>query len=212
MDPLDQVWDRYAESNGLRGIKACPLCGYTGGFEGCDDAKPGGGRCPGCGSGGRARLYGVQMSQMGVGTVYRRILYFNPEPALKSVLEGEQSVTVRSTGLGSIEATGKRDGEFDLVLCNYLMDRAPDTAKALGEIRRVLAGGGVAMLSVFFAKKGSEDGAAPRRYTRESYVSLLEANGFSVEVLTAEGVCTLRMCELMDINPAECVTLARPES
>ena len=212
MDPLDQVWDRYIDGNGLRGVVACPLCGHSGAFEGGDSARAGRGICPKCGSNGRSRLYAVQMSRMGVGSRFRKILYFNPEPPLKAVLEGEPDVVLRSTGLGNIEATGKRDGEFDMVLCNYLMDRAPDESKALREVRRVLAGGGVAMLSVFFAKDGLRTASVPRRYTRGSYVSLLEANGFSAEVLTAEEVCTRRMCALMDIDPDECVTLARPES
>lgn len=208
MHPLDQVWDRYVEGNGLKDLKACPLCGFSGRFEGFDESRAGSGRCPACGSNGRARLYGIQLGLMDLGASDHKALYFNPDPSVRAVLEGIPSVVIRSSGLGSIEATGKKDGEFDLVLCNYLMDRVPDEAKALGEIRRILAPGGVALLSVFFAKEGPQRESVPRKYTREAYEGLLRENGFSSKVSSAADICTRRMCALMDINPEECVTLA----
>ena len=208
MDPLDRTWNKFLEDNDLGDVKICPLCGFTGRFEGFDAGSAGSGKCPECGSNGRSRLYGVQLMSMDDGESGRRVLYFNPEQSLRSVLARMPTVELRSIGLDRIADTGKRSGEFQLIVCNYLMDRVPDEAAAVAELRRILARGGVAMLSVYFAKDCLPAEKAPRRYTRESYVSMLKSNGMEVEVLTASEVCTRYMCSIMDIDPEECVVLA----
>ena len=48
---------------------------------------------------------------------------------------------------GAVEALPVEDGSFDLVLCIQVLEHADDPAKAVGELRRVVAPGGTVLAS-----------------------------------------------------------------
>lgn len=73
------------------------------------------------------------------------------------------------------------DAEFDLVLATDIIEHVDDDLRAVGEIRRVLAPGGIAIISVpaFQSLWGLQDDVAhhKRRYRKRQLLSLLARGG-----------------------------------
>ena len=92
------------------------------------------------------------------GPATRRVLHFAPEAPLSGVLRrAAPAADVVTTDLQrtdvdrpgeDIQALGFADDEFDLVVCNHVLEHVPDDGAAVRELARITAPGGVAVISV----------------------------------------------------------------
>ena len=92
------------------------------------------------------------------------------------------------------------DQSFDVVICSHVLEHVQDDGKAMRELYRVLAPGGVGLLQVPYANDGGETDEDPsvtdvgervrrfgqgdhvRLYALDDFVERLKSAGFSVEV------------------------------
>jgi SAM-dependent methyltransferase len=145
-----------------------------------------------------------------------KVLHVAPEKGLSKYLMGLPQVnyiagdiqprryyhleTVKLIDLLDIDA---EDGEFDLVLCNHVLEHVPDDRKAMRELARVLSPQGRAILQVPISwklqKTDEGDGSESpqerirrfgqddhlRLYSRTDYVSRLKEAGLDVELYDA---------------------------
>lgn len=113
--------------------------------------------------------------------------------------QGQQLATERGIGnvnfqRGDIEALDEPDASFDLVTSRYSAHHYPHPRRALAEITRVLRPGGVFLLgdviapvdpapdTLLNAVELLRDPSHVRDHTREQWLSMLSAAGFSAEV------------------------------
>jgi SAM-dependent methyltransferase len=128
----------------------------------------GGGRlehdvCPVCFSSSRTRLvhcYLARDSELRAGRELTRVLHFAPERGIAQWLLRLQLVHYVAADLAPdrFEYTSSTkldvtriefpDAEFDLVICNHVLEHVPDDGLAMREICRVLKPGGRAILQV----------------------------------------------------------------
>jgi SAM-dependent methyltransferase len=66
------------------------------------------------------------------------------------------------------------DAVFDLVVCSHVLEHVPDDRFLLGEIRRLLLPGGIALLNVPVHEGRYADPHHLRRYTETSFLSLVD--------------------------------------
>lgn len=90
----------------------------------------------------------------------------------------------RNVRLGSVLDLPYREGEFDVALATDIIEHVDDDATALGELRRVLRPGGLALITVpaFPILWGPQDIVAHhvRRYRADQLRTALERAGFEV--------------------------------
>ena len=113
--------------------------------------------CPGCGSRSRHRGLALAVDRV-AGPATRRVLHFAPEAPLAPVIARvAASAEVVTTDLHrrdvdrpgeDIQALTFADGEFDVVVCNHVLEHVVDDRTAVAEVARVTAPGGVAVISV----------------------------------------------------------------
>ncbi len=113
--------------------------------------------CPSCGSRSRHRGLALAVDRVAGGST-QRVLHFAPEAPLAPVLgRAAPTAQVVTTDLNradvdrpgeDIQALGFADGEFDLVVCNHVLEHVPDDRAAVAELARITAPGGVAVVSV----------------------------------------------------------------
>jgi SAM-dependent methyltransferase len=130
----------------------CPLCGHVGVFSPVRH-KPGI-WCPSCDSRPRHRLFKLWLDRTGGFDVQARVLHFAAEPILSAVIRP----TVREYLTADLEEPGHDltlditamdlpGARVDAVIANHVLEHVDDRA-ALAEIARVLAPGGLAILTV----------------------------------------------------------------
>lgn len=171
--------------------------------------------CPACQASDRDRLYAlfISSSLSWDDAQPLRILDIAPAPALSNYLRKLPNVAYRSADLSSrladdrVDITDMRtypDGAFDFIICSHVLEHVPDDAKAIRELHRVLAPGGVAILMVPILTTITETDEDPaldsteerwrrfgqddhvRMYARDDFVRRLERNGFAIHALGAE--------------------------
>jgi SAM-dependent methyltransferase len=134
--------------------RACPICGWVGlRFSAYGRAqRRGDARCPRCSSAERHRLaYRLLAARLGAQAC---TLHVAPEPALRGWLEGisRRYVPIDLDRPGSIAmdltALTLADASCSLVWCSHVLEHIPDDRRAIAEIARVLAPGGVAVIQV----------------------------------------------------------------
>lgn len=112
-------------------------------------------RCPRCGSLERHRLLVRFLREhTDIFSARLRVLHVAPEYAIQRRLRGLANLSYRSADLDSplamdtvdLLAMPYRDGGFDVVICNHVLEHVSDDRLALREIHRVLAPGGRAIL------------------------------------------------------------------
>lgn len=162
--------------------------------------------CPKCGATDRDRLqvaFLTELVQPGM-----KVLEFAPSRPVSDWLR-RAGAEYRSCDLFMASADDRaditnlacyEDGQFDGVICSHVLEHVLDDLRAMRELRRVLAPGGVAVLLVPISKVVSgvvedpscdDEGERWRRfgqgdhvriYSREGFVGRLVEAGFEVEV------------------------------
>jgi SAM-dependent methyltransferase len=191
-------------------LKVCPICEYIGKFE------PSGVRtnekavrCPKCGSLERSRLYFLYLKKQNWSSdVPVRIIHFLPEQCIRYKINRKPGIDYTPLDI-SFKRLDFEDGTVDLVLANYVIDRAPDPSLMLKEIRRVLSSDGTALLSVFMKAVGESDfDSVPRKYGLD-YLKYIEKYGFKTELISAADLCGHVVSYIYGINPKETIVVAR---
>lgn len=113
--------------------------------------------CPRCGAHDRERHLFMYLMQSGLFKRLPdlRILHFAPERCLTKVIAGmgpleyvkcDKYPTGGDMMAVDIEAMPFRDGSFDLVIANHVLEHVNDDLRAVSEVHRVLCNGGLAIL------------------------------------------------------------------
>lgn len=87
---------------------------------------------------------------------HKKVLHFAPEQAFYKRFRKQKNLDYTTTDLNSPLADIKadicnlpfRDNEFDVILCNHVLEHIPDDTKAMQELYRVLKKGGMAILQI----------------------------------------------------------------
>ncbi len=134
----------------------CPCCGgsfrafLAGGVR-----RREGVRCPRCDSLERHRLVWLYLlRRTDLLSAPHRVLHVAPEPQFHERLADRANLDYVSADLASPLARERfdvvdipyPDGSFDVVICNHVLEHVPDDARAMRELRRVLAPDGWAVL------------------------------------------------------------------
>ncbi len=141
-------------------------------------------------------------------TASQKVLHFAPEQAFLKRLRKLDHLDYTTTDLNSPIADVKadicdlpfKDDEFDFIICNHVLEHIPDDQRAMGELFRVLAPGGTAILQVPYDEnraKTFEDNSITDRRERTrifgqydhvrvygmDYFDKLRTVGFNVEAV-----------------------------
>lgn len=150
----------------------CPICNYRGVF--LDHTRDTGRRrhavCPRCRHLERHRLQWLVVNRLQEEVEFRplRVLHMAPERFIRERLRAECASYV-SADLYKTDADRREDltclsfpdNSFDLVYCSHVLEHIKDDRAALGEVQRVLASGGIAILPVPIVSDVTVEYAAP---------------------------------------------------
>ena len=89
-------------------------------------------------------------------TANKKVLHFAPEQAFYKLFRNQKNLEYTTTDLLSPLADVKadicnlpfKDNEYDVILCNHVLEHIPDDTKAMQELFRVLKPGGMAILQI----------------------------------------------------------------
>lgn len=168
--------------------------------------------CPRCHSLDRDRLIYLFLSQKtNIFSLPQKVFHVAPESCIRAMLSQLPNISYeagmkyhegfyydRSTNTLDITDLQFEDEEFDIIICNHVLEHVEDDLKAIGELYRVLKPGGWAILQVPISKildKTLEDPAVKTPEQREKvfgqydhvriygqdYQSRLERKGFIVK-------------------------------
>ena len=142
----------------------CPVCGYRGPFK--DKADRQHAKCPACGALERARLQFVVLKRLlaDFAPETKGALHIAPEPAFRRYLRRRfaryESGDLQRKDVDhrlDVQRLPFADGSFDLVFASHVLEYPADDRRAIGEIRRVLRAGGVAVLPVPLLRERTVD-------------------------------------------------------
>lgn len=85
-----------------------------------------------------------------------KVLHFAPEQAFYKLFRKQKNIDYTTTDLFSPLADVKadicdlpfKDNQYDVILCNHVLEHIPDDTKAMQELYRVLKPGGMAILQI----------------------------------------------------------------
>ena len=89
-------------------------------------------------------------------TAPKKVLHFAPEQAFYKLFRKQKNLDYTTTDLFSPLADVKadicnlpfEDNQYDVILCNHVLEHIPDDTKAMQELYRVLKPGGMAILQI----------------------------------------------------------------
>ena len=130
----------------------CPICDYNGTFLSFGYPPRYDALCPYCGGLERHRLLRLWLERSPGVLVGKRVLHFAPEAAVTAFLR-HQTAAYKSADLKegqadivlNIEALDVPDSSHDVVVCSHVLEHVDDR-RALAELYRILAPGGLAIL------------------------------------------------------------------
>ncbi|HTV40889.1 MAG TPA: methyltransferase domain-containing protein [Candidatus Sulfotelmatobacter sp.] len=149
----------YPLANASKARFECPLCGYCGPFRDMDGfaGKRLHVECPRCGAMERHRLQYLVVKDI-VDTLKEskcRMLHFAPEPFFRRIFTQRfgtyETADLEMKGVDhqvDLQNLPFRDATYDLIFASHVLEHVPDDRKAIGEIRRILRPGGLAILPV----------------------------------------------------------------
>ena len=160
-------------------IRSCPVCGYSGEFRAHPRIGRANATCPGCGGRERHRMLALYLAPEGaLRLANRRVLHISPETILERFMAGATSY---ETSDPELEGMDHRfditqipipGGLYDAVLCNHVLEHVVDDRAALSELYRILAPGGLAVITLPVIEgweKTYEDPAIDTPELRELY-------------------------------------------
>jgi len=134
--------------------RTCSICGYHGRFLAFGNPPRYDARCRRCGSLERHRLLKLWLERELNDRSLGRVVHFAPEPALRRILGARATHYLSADiepGKGDLvldlEQIALPSASVDMVVCSHVLEHVHDEA-ALGEVFRVLAPGGLAVLMV----------------------------------------------------------------
>ena len=152
----------------------CPCCGYTGrAFLHLSNEYriAWNSACPQCSSRSRHRglsIYG-QKIMGGESVSLKQILHFAPEPVLSQLFKKKEGIVYQTADLflkdvdipsQNLESLTIPDAQYDLVICNHVLEHVKNDSKAVSELSRILKPGAFAWVTL----PGNWDGEKTREY------------------------------------------------
>ena len=101
-------------------------------------------------------LYLNEQTDFFTSTAKKKVLHFAPEQAFYKLFRNQKNLDYTTTDLFSPLADVKadicnlpfQDNQYDVILCNHVLEHIPDDTKAIQELYRVLKPGGMAILQI----------------------------------------------------------------
>jgi len=169
--------------------KYCPVCEKHGKFEEFGEGKRPNAKCAVCSSLERDRSYWLYLSSIfALERTKLSVLHFVPEACTRKRFLQFKEINYEVTDSDSLSGLPYENNSFDIVICNYVLQRIPDEKKALSEILRVLKTGGTAVLSVpmnnnFETTIENKAGSSSLRTYGNDYEKRLSDSGFTAKVV-----------------------------
>jgi SAM-dependent methyltransferase len=154
------VWNHYVQSRGSARFQ-CSCCGHNAhsfvhlGSRGSSNWNA---ACPVCDSRSRHRGLALLIPRILIERPdLRRTLHFAPEGVLAEILSSFEHVDYHTTDLlepicdfpgEDIQHLSFADGDYDLVVCNQVVEHVPDDGAAMSELSRILSPHGLAIVTV----------------------------------------------------------------
>jgi SAM-dependent methyltransferase len=195
---------------------SCPLCGYTGKFDGLGTITRFGAGCPKCGSAERHRLLALAIRDGFVSFADKDILHFAPEPVIVNAIQSSKPRSYISADIEpgradlvlDITNIALDDDSLDIVMASHVLEHVDD-GRALSEIRRILRPGGQAVLMVPIIEGWNasyEDASVTSpvqrlahfdkedhiRFYGQDFRDRILRTGFSLQEYTADGLASVR--------------------
>lgn len=132
-----------------RGVhpRECPCCNYRGRFAMFGHPPRYDARCPGCGSNERQRLIALALQRQDLLKPGDGALYFTPEPVMYEYLR-RRVRAVQIVALKTADRIDAPDEIFDIIVASNILEHAPDEAKLMSELRRILKPAGRLVITV----------------------------------------------------------------
>ncbi len=134
--------------------RSCPVCCHEGRFLAFGAPPRLDAMCSYCGSLERHRLMALWLQRNEVLWAGRNVLHFAPDASVQSVLRGKVGeyigadiVAAPGCRVLDIEALALENASVEMIVCSHVLEHVDDR-KALCEVRRVLAKGGLALIMV----------------------------------------------------------------
>jgi len=112
-------------------------------------------RCPNCASKERDRVIALHMNKTGVGAAGRKVLHFSAERPffykwrkLEGYVSGDIKPNRFANAMVDVTDIQFPDDNFDLIICNHVLEHVPNDRKGIAELFRVLKPGAFAYISV----------------------------------------------------------------
>lgn len=138
-----------------RPTRDCPCCGHKGYFVSAKRRKGLEMRCPNCSSRPRDRFLALVFDEAGINLAGQRIMHFAPEWPLFRKLKNQPGyvggdIIKRRNANAVVDITRieSADEDFDIVICNHVLEHVPDHMQAIRECHRILRPDGLAFFSV----------------------------------------------------------------
>lgn len=190
--------------------------------------------CPNCGSLPRNRLLWILLrDRHQIENHSYKLLHFSPARSLKKKLKKLKNISYTSTDYCSqyedkqhdITNIKEPDNSYNLIICYHVLEHIPDDVKAIRELFRILAPGGVAFIQTPFKDGeiyentsitdpldrlkhfGQEDHV--RIYSLNGLKSRLGAAGFSVTVVASTEVVEKGKLDYFGIKKDEKILMCR---
>jgi predicted SAM-dependent methyltransferase len=154
------LWNHYVRSRGPARF-ICSCCGRSAhAFVHLSDhrAVTWNAACPSCDSRSRHRGLALLIPRiLGDRADLHRTLHFAPEGVLAGILKPLEQLEYQTTDLDDvgcdfpgedIQSLSFADGQYDLVICNHVLEHVPDDGAAMAELCRILSAHGLAIITV----------------------------------------------------------------